>query len=218
MIALLRYLAIKGVRERYVQMLLAGPAVLSVMPLLVTAMYNVGRGQEVWPLTLGWGMKPEVSASMLAIVALVCSVIIASIAAFWVFRSEMTGHTIGFFILAQPRSTPPLSAIVAASALGAGSYLITIPVLGLLTGSLLTTGWDIAPAALCGILLAASLTTFLVGLSAEVHVLTPAIVIAVTAVTSILKFGSLRLTLATAALAIGFALGAPLTWRRRWAA
>ena len=218
MIALLRYLAIKGVRERYIQMLLAAPAVLSVMPLLVTGVYNVVRGRAVWPLTLGWGMKPDVSGNMLAIVALLCSVIIASIAAFWVFRSEMTGHTIGFFILAQPRSTPPLSAIVVASVLGAGSYLVTILLLGLLTGSLPTTGWALAPAALCGILLAASATTFLVGLSAELHVLTPAISFAVAAVICILKFASVTLTLAIAALAIGFALGAPLTWRRRWAA
>ena len=218
MIGLLRYIALKGVRERYIHTLLVAPSVMFVTPLLVIGVYNLFRGRNAWPLTLASNLSPANSADILTVPALFCAVIIASTAAFWVFRPEMTGRTIGFFVLAQPRNAPPLSAIISAMALSISSYLITIFVLALLTESSMRMARQSALAAFSGILLGACLATFLVGLSSELQMLTPAFIVAGIATIYMLENPSIVTALAFVAAAIVFALAAPLTWRRRCAA
>ncbi len=218
MIGLLRYIFLKGWRERQIQTLLLAPSIMFVTPLLVIGIANLFRGREAWPLTLARDVSPAGAADILTFPALMFAAIIAATGAFWVFRAEMLGRSIGFFVLAQPRTATPLSAIISATVLATGSYVITITLLALVTESPVNFARSTAFIAFSGILLSAAAAAFFVGLSPELQMLNPTYAVAFTALFYMLEKRSAMIALAFVAVAMALALAASLTWRRRCAA
>ena len=216
--ALVRYVVMKGLREQFIQTLLLAPAVMFVTPLLVFGVWNVFRGRAAWPLTLPGALTPEASANVLTLPSIFMAAIAAGTASFWVFRTEMSGRTIGFFFLAQHTMLVPLTAMLFGTIIGIGSYTIGVGLLGILTQAPMSMAATTAMAAVSTVLVAAAVGTFAIGTSSEQSVLIPVYVIICATAATLLNSESTAVLAAAVAAAVLVTLAAPLVWRRRCAA
>ena len=217
MIAILRYIIMKGVREGFIATFLFAPAAMFVTPLLVLGLLHAVRGHDAWPLTLALNMSPAESARTLTYPALFMSATISTMAAFWVFRTEMAGRTIAFFFLAKPPLVPPLATALFGAVMGFASCVLVVVMLSIVTQSPIAASMPSVRDSVFLAALGAAAGTFWVGLSSELNMLFPAFVITFIGVGLVINKPAIY-DIAVLVAAVLLILAAPLTWRRRCAA
>ena len=216
--ALLRYAIMKGVREHYLTVLLFTPSLMFVTPLLATAVFEVIRGRGRWPLGLYKTISPEAATNILAVPALLLSVVIAGTGAFWVFRMEIAARTIGFFYLARRSGVVAAAATIFGATVGMLSYVISTALIGFLTASIPSKIGQYVVAAAIASLFAAALGTLLVGVSADLSMLIPIYPATIAVTVMLVENPSLALSLSTIGAAALVAVAGAFLWRRRCAA
>jgi len=132
--ALLRYAILKTSREQLLPALLFSPAVVFVAPMLGVAGYNLIRGNPVYPMGLDTRLGVRGSAEMMFEVVLLLTSVIGGIAAFRMFRSEVSARTLGFFYLATPPRMVSLAMTVYGSAVGTAAFIIAVAIVSIATG------------------------------------------------------------------------------------
>ena len=214
--AIFRYIIMKGLREGFIATFLFAPAAMFVTPLLVLGLLHAVRGQDAWPLTLAQNLSGADSARILTFPAIFMSATISSMAAFWVFRTEMAGRTIAFFFLAKPPLVPPLATALFGAVMGFLSCVVVVVVLAIVTQSPIAL---LLPGVRDSVFLAAlgaAAGTFTVGLSSELNWLFPAFAVTFLGVYIVINKPAVY-DIAILAVAVLLTLAAPLTWRRRCA-
>ena len=127
MTGLLRYALLKSARDGSLATMLAAPTVMIVAPTFVMSLLTRDN-RLVIPTNAVQGL------------AVIMAALIASLAGFQLFRTEIADHSIGSLILATRPVTVPLTATVFGAAVGAAAALLTVLALGVLTGS-----WPASP-------------------------------------------------------------------------
>ena len=216
--ALLRYALMKGMRESFVYPLLFGPAVFFSTPLITRGLYEVIRGRGTWPLSIAINLTPAGSVEILTPVALIFSAIIAGAGAFWIFRSEMTGRTIGFFVLARRPAIVAATATLFGAVAGVCAFAFAVGMLALLTGSVATRVVDYSAAMVIVAIASSALGTLAVAVSQDTSMLFPVFGMATVAGVSLADRPSVPLYVSVIAVAVIASVAAPFLWRRRCAA
>lgn len=147
--ALLRYAILKTSREQLLPALLFSPAVVFVGPLLGVAGYNLVKGNPVYPMGLDTRLGVRGSAEMMLEVVLLLTSLIGGVAAFRMFRSEVSARTLGLFYLATPPRMVSLAMTVYGAVVGTGAYLIAVTIVSMATGTMPQHfGWTLIIAAI----------------------------------------------------------------------
>jgi hypothetical protein len=155
---------------------------------------------------------------MMTIPIVCAAAVVASTAAFWVFRPEMSGRTIGFFFLAQHPMIVPLTAMLFGAALALASYGLALALLALVSQSALPLAIGALPYTLAGIVMSAAAGTLLVGLSAELGTLIPVYLISMPLSIALAEKRSPTVMIGTLVAIALLLLPCPFVWRRRCAA
>lgn len=133
--ALLRYAILKTSREQLLPALLFSPAVVFLAPLIGIAGYNLMRGEPVYPMALDTRLGARGSAAMMLEVLLLLTSVIGGVAAFRMFRSEVTARTLGFFYLATPPRMVSLAMTLYGALVGTGAYLVAVAMVSIASGT-----------------------------------------------------------------------------------
>ncbi len=128
MIALLHYAFLKGMRDRSL------PIFVLMMPVQVAAMiigYSVINRHLQYPLVgFDW------DEGDVAVIAILLPSVVATLSAFWTFRSEVATRAIGSFVIASRPITVVLALIVFAAATATGGSIATTATIAVLTAGL----------------------------------------------------------------------------------
>ena len=212
--ALLRYAWMKGVRDRTIPTLVFGPSLLSVTPLLATAVFNSLRGREVWPMTIPGTVNAAQTGQILTLPALMAGAIFAGIAAFWIFRPEMMGRTIGLFLLAQPRMAVPFAATLFGSITGISSAAVSVSSIAFLTQTDMPFS-ALAAGAAVAMVLSAALGALSIGFSSQFTILFPAGALSVVAMATLFEHPTPLFAAAGIAVAVLITVTSGYVWSRR---
>jgi hypothetical protein len=128
MIALLHYAFLKGMRDRSL------PIFLLMMPAQVAAMligFSVIKRHLQYPLLgMEWGHGDVV------IFSIILPSFVATLSAFWTFRSEVATRAIGSFVIASRPITVVVALIIFAAATATGGSIATTVTIAMLTAAL----------------------------------------------------------------------------------
>jgi hypothetical protein len=215
--ALLRYAVMRGMRENFLLPLLFFPAVMCAAPLLAGSFYAFQQGRFTWPLSIARDISPAASAQVLTSAALLAAAAMAGTGAFWVFRSEMTGRSIGLFALARRPGLVAATSTVFGTVAGVGCFGITVAVIALLTESTALRGGALFAAVALACALASALGTLLVAVSHDLSMLIPVYVINALAGVWLVDYPSIVLSVSVVAATALLSVAAPFFWRRRCA-
>ena len=215
--ALMRYVLMKGMRDQIIMPLLFGPSLLFVSPLLVSGIVRFFQGGDAWPVRLPGSTSPAETAHILTLPAMMFGTVVAGVAAFWIFRTEISGRTVGFFLLAQPAIVPVSVTMLFGTVMGTLSSAIGVVLISLLTGSPVPMGPAKIAAGAVAIAFAAALGTLSVGISAQLGILLPATVASIVATAYLLDTESALLAAAAIGGALAVTFVAAFVWRRRCA-
>ena len=217
MSALLRYAFMRGMRENFLLPLLFFPAASSATPLLAIGVYNLIKGQGTWPLSLARNLSAANSVQILTQSALIAAATMAGTGAFWVFRSEMTGRSIGLFALARRAGVVAATSTLFGTVAGVVAYGLNVAVLALLTGATAGRGGALTASVLLLSIFGSALGTLLVAVSQDLSMLIPVYAITTLAGVRLVDHPSVALSLTVIAAAAVVILAAPFFWRRRCA-
>ena len=211
--ALVRYALMKGMRDGIILPLLFGPALLFVSPLLVTAAFRFFTGGDVWPMSIP-GAPPGTTVHILTLPAILSGTVSAGVAAFWIFRQEMAGRTMGFFLLAQPARVPATMTMLFGTVMGTAGTAVSIGLIALLTESRIPMDAAKALSGVAAIAIAAALGTLAVGMSGQLGILLPGSVVSVAATAHLLTTKSAPVAAAGIAVAVAITIISVYVWRR----
>ena len=122
MMALLRYIVLKSLRERLLMPLLLMPAILHLAAMLALMTRASWKSEQVYPFTL-MGYSQQSVVAVLTLVATISGAVCAAVAAFLAFQTEVKNRSIGLFLLAVRPIRIDASAAVFGTMIGLGSML-----------------------------------------------------------------------------------------------
>jgi len=158
MIALLRYAFLKGMRDRSL------PIFFLLEPAQVAAMligYSVMNRHLHYPLIMPGDVGDVVGFSVLF------PSFVATLSAFWTFRSEVATRAIGSFVVASRPSTVVVALVVFAAATAIGGLIGAITTAAVLTAALPANLASLAPLGVISSLVGASLGALYVTISPQ---------------------------------------------------
>jgi hypothetical protein len=112
MTGLLRYAFLKNSRDGSLITLLVAPTAMTVLPMLVVSLFDRSIS--------------HIPAEAAQILPITISSLMAALASFLVFRTEIANHAIGSFVLATRPVTVPLASILYGSLIGLGAAVTTM--------------------------------------------------------------------------------------------
>jgi hypothetical protein len=214
MIALLRYALLKGVREKYLVLILFGQSVMIGASLLGAGTISILKGHGANEFTL-YHVSAAQQATEIAWFAAAAASLTAGVAAFTLFRAEIENHSIGFFVLATRPIVIAATTALCGAVIGVGSFAVTILVTALLTASVTAQLGMIGALAIVLCLFGGALAMFLGAFSADFGMLIPFGIVSEAA--SVVLLNARSATMAAAALVISLILiaaSSPLLERR----
>jgi hypothetical protein len=131
--ALFRYVFLKSSRDRSLLSFTIAPGVMIAAPMLGIAVVDMFRGRGRYPLTLDVRTTVESTALGMTITAAVMAIIMAGIAGFWLFRVEISNHSIGTVVIAIRARVITLVAALHAAIIGITAFLLGLMVVMLMT-------------------------------------------------------------------------------------
>lgn len=132
MIALLRYLSLKGMREGSLIAFVLGPILL---PLAGLCGVTFRRGLH-YPFFMDPQYSAVQNATLAAEIAWAMCVVFAAIPAFWALRSEIATRSIGSLALAARPLTISLTLILFAAAVAMSAWIGAVTVIAVMTSAL----------------------------------------------------------------------------------
>lgn len=166
MIALLRYLVMKSMRDNTLAALISAPLVMVIAPLLVVWLFQTLSGGWSFPLVIDSRVTPVESGAVMLEVITHLSILASGLSGFWVLRGEIANASIGSFLLAS-RGRSMAAAATIYAALGAfAAFLLSWGLTSLLTAHV-PGGIATLPIVLAACFLGAAAGVLMVTISAE---------------------------------------------------
>lgn len=175
--ALLRYVLLKSIRERFIAPLLLFPVLTLGAPMVGLSIRAALFGRTDYPIFLARTSPIENLVFLLTVVFFVVA-IAAGVAAFWIFRKEIGDRSIASLVMATHPASIPLAAVFYGTVIGSTAFVIALPLVFLMLGTL-PIGLGLTMfVAIVSSLLAASAASLLASLSADPGMLLPLLLLA----------------------------------------
>ena len=209
MIALLHYAFLKGLRDRSM------PVLFLIAPAQIAAMligYSVTHRHLQYPLmTFEWADR-DVKG-----LGIIIPSVVASISAFWTFRSEVATKAIGSFVMASRPVTVVLALIVFAAATATGGLVAAAITVGVLTAGLPANIALLASVGIIAAVLGASLGALYVTISPQPMMLLGAFIAGIPLVPVVFNAATSRILLNASVLSMVCIAVSTFLLRRRCA-
>lgn len=131
--ALVRYAFLKSSRDTSLLSLTVAPTVMVVSLMLGIIGYQMLRGEARYPMTFDARTTPQATALALLQGSTFGAVVMAAIAGFWLFRTEIGNHSIGTMVIAIRARAISAVATLHGAIIGTSAFLLSLAMIVLFT-------------------------------------------------------------------------------------